>query len=153
VLIRAAHAREGERLREIARASKGHWGYAEELVRQWTDGLDLSPAGLRKKEFYVAEIDGRVVGWSALLDRGDICWLDDLWVEPDWIGLGVGTKLFNWAAARGRELGAARMEWEAERHALGFYEKMGGRYLRDSEPGVWGRVSPIMGIALNSTDR
>ena len=27
-----------------------------------------------------------------------------------------------------------RMEWEAEPNALGFYERMGGRYLRDSEP-------------------
>ena len=40
------------------------------------------------------------------------------------------------------------MEWEAERNALGFCEKMGGRYLRDSEPGVWGRVSAVMGLDL-----
>ncbi len=40
------------------------------------------------------------------------------------------------------------MEWEAERHALGFYEKVGGRYLREDEPCVWGRVSAIMGVEL-----
>ena len=93
-------------------------------------------------------MDGGVVGWSALIATGEVCWLDDLWIEPQWIGKGVGTRLFQHAAERGRQLGAGRMEWEAERHALGFYEKMGGRYLRDSEPGVWGRVSPVFGVEL-----
>jgi hypothetical protein len=41
------------------------------------------------------------------------------------------------------------MEWEAEPNALGFYEQMGGRHLRDSEPGVWGRVNAVMGIDLS----
>jgi hypothetical protein len=41
---------------------------------------------------------------------------------------------------------------EAEPNALGFYERMGGRYLRDSEPSAWGRVIPLMGVDL-PTDR
>jgi hypothetical protein len=45
-------------------------------------------------------------------------------------------------------MGAIRMEWEAEQHAVGFYEKMGGRYLRNTEPGVWGRTNPVMGAEL-----
>jgi hypothetical protein len=56
--------------------------------------------------------------------------------------------MFRHAAERGRELGASRMEWEAERHAIGFYEKLGGRYVRDSEPGEWGRRSPVMAVEL-----
>ena len=91
---------------------------------------------------------GRVVGWAAAIDGGDVCWLDDLWIDPEWMGRGIGRQLFQHAAERGRQGGAARMEWEAERHAIGFYEKMGGRYVRDSEPGVWGRVSAVMGLDL-----
>jgi hypothetical protein len=45
-----------------------------------------------------------------------------------------------------RRLGGS--DSEAERHASGFYEKMGGRYLRESEPGVWGRTSPIYGLVF-----
>jgi hypothetical protein len=42
------------------------------------------------------------------------------------------------------------MEWEAEPLAVGFYERMGGRYLRESELSVlWGRTLPIMGVALD----
>lgn len=148
VRIRHARADEGERLREIARTSKGYWGYDPERIREWVAGLDLSPEGLGKKEFYVAEIDGQVVGWSAIIPKGDVCWLDDLWIEPGWIGKGVGTQMFRHAVARGHELGAARIELEAERHAIGFYEKVGAPYVRDSEPDVWGRISPIMALEI-----
>jgi GNAT superfamily N-acetyltransferase len=147
--IRPPRRREGERLREIAIASKRHWGYDLERVRQWAALGDFSPEGLRKKEFFVAEVAGAAVGWAAIIPRGDICWLDDLWICPEWMGRGLGTLLFQRAATRGRELGAFRIEWEAEPHAIGFYTKMGGHYLRDSEPGVWGRVSVVMGVDLS----
>jgi GNAT superfamily N-acetyltransferase len=152
VRIRRARPGEGERLREIARVSKGHWGYDSERVEQWAAGLDLSPEALRRKEFYVAEIDGHVVGWSALSARGDVYWIDDLWIDPDWIGRGAGTQMFRHAVARAEGFRAARIEVEAERHAIGFYEKMGARYVRDSEPGVWGRVSPIVALQIADAD-
>jgi GNAT superfamily N-acetyltransferase len=144
--IRSARPDEGERLREIAEAAKGHWGYDPDVVRQWAAGGDFSPAGLRAKEFFVADVEGRAVAWGALIPRGDVVWLDDMWVEPEWIGKGVGSILFRHAVERAGELGAATMEWEAEPNAVGFYERVGGRYLRDSEPSEWGRVLPIMGI-------
>jgi GNAT superfamily N-acetyltransferase len=148
VRLRPPHSHEGERLREIAIASKSYWGYDPDRVRQWAAMGDFSPEGLRCKEVWVAELDGQAVGWAALIPKGEVCWLDDLWIEPAWIGKGIGTSLFQQAAKRGRRLGAKQMEWEAERHALGFYEKMGGRYLRDSEPGVWGRASAVFGLGL-----
>jgi hypothetical protein len=40
------------------------------------------------------------------------------------------------------------MEWEAEPNAVGFYDRLGARYLRDSRPNEWGRVIPVMGIDL-----
>jgi hypothetical protein len=54
-----------------------------------------------------------------------------------------------WAAAQAKAAGATAMEWEAEPFAVGFYEKMGGRHLRDSEPSeIWNRKLPIMGLDL-----
>jgi GNAT superfamily N-acetyltransferase len=144
VVIRAAEPGERERLREIAIASKAHWGYDEEQVRRWGEGLELSPGVDR----FVAEVDGEVVAYASLVCEDDVCVLDELWVEPEWIGKGVGSGLFRFALARAREGGARRLEWEAEPNAVGFYERMGGRYLRDSEPSAWGRVTPVMGIDL-----
>jgi GNAT superfamily N-acetyltransferase len=146
--IRPVDPREGERLREIAIAAKSYWGYDLERVVQWAALGDFSPQGLREKEVYVAETEGQVIGWTSLMSRGDVCWLDDLWIEPEWISRKVGSLLFRHVVERAKQRGAARIEWEAEPNALGFYEKMGGRYLRDSEPSIWGRVTPVMGIEL-----
>jgi GNAT superfamily N-acetyltransferase len=147
--IRPPRRQEGERLREIAIASKSYWGYDLERVRQWAAHGDFSPQGLRKKEFFIADITGAAVGWAAIIPREEICWLDDLWISPEWMGRGLGTLLFQRAATRARELGVLRIEWEAEPHAIGFYEKLGGRFLRDSEPGIWGRVNAVMGVDLS----
>jgi hypothetical protein len=46
----------------------------------------------------------------------------------------IDSLLFRHVVERVKQSGAARIEWEAEPNALGFYEKMGGRYLRDSQP-------------------
>ena len=130
-----------ERLREIAAAAKGHWGYDPELVAGWAATMRLPD------EPIVAERDGRVVGWASVERRGDVLWLEDLWVEPGAMGRGVGRELFE----RAKELGAgcARMEWEADPNAVPFYERMGAAYVRDSAPSEWGRVLPVLGVSLD----
>jgi hypothetical protein len=41
------------------------------------------------------------------------------------------------------------MEWEADPNAVPFYEHLGARRLRESEPSEWGRVLPVMGCSLD----
>jgi hypothetical protein len=86
VLIRPVALDEGERLREIAIAAKGSWGYDLDRVRDWAAMGDFSPAGLGKKDFYIAAVEGRAVGWAAAIGQGHVRWLVDLWIEPEWIG-------------------------------------------------------------------
>jgi len=148
LVIRAARPDEGELLREIAIAAKSHWGYNAEWVREWAARGDFSPQALRDLDVFVAEHDGRVVGWAAAMFAGDIWWLDDLWVVPEAMLVGIGTRLFQHAAALGRGRGATRMEWEAEPNALGFYEKMGAGHVRDNAPNEWGRVIAVMAVDL-----
>jgi GNAT superfamily N-acetyltransferase len=145
--IRPADLHEGEQLREIAVSSKCHWGYDPTWVREWAAMGDFSPEGLTTKSVYVGEA-GRSVAFAALIPEGEVCVLDDLWVEAEWIGKGIGSELFKFCAEKALEFGAQRMEWEAEPNAIGFYERMGGRRVRVSERTMWGRVIPVMGIDL-----
>jgi GNAT superfamily N-acetyltransferase len=147
VLIRRGSPEEGGRLKEVAVASKGHWGYEPQLVRDWADRGDFDRETLERLALFVAEADGRVIAWASVEPRGEAAWLADLWVEPAWIGKGVGTALFRRAADHAREAGARVLEWEAEPNALGFYEKMGARRLRDSTS-EWGRMLSVMGVGL-----
>jgi GNAT superfamily N-acetyltransferase len=101
------------------------------------------------KQVFVA-VSGRTpVGWAATVRQGEVLWLDDLWVEPGSMGRGIGRQLFEHAVASDKQQGAARVEWEAEPNAIGFYEKMGGRHVRDGDLSAWGRVNPVMGLDLS----
>lgn len=140
--IRPFRTDDEEQLREVARASKAHWGYEVERVRDWAAGLDY--AG---KDVWVADA-GAPVGYATLVVEGERAELDELWVIPEWIGRGVGSELFRFVAARAASLGASQLEWEADPNSVGFYERMGARRLGDSPPSEWGRILPVMGIEL-----
>ena len=146
--VRSADPAEGERLRDIAIAAKAHWGHDLDWVREWAARGDFSPRALRERTAFVAEADGRVVGWAAVSEHGESAWLDDLWVDPGWMRRGIGARLFRHAAEHARRLGAARMEWEAEPNAVGFYERMGAHWVRDQPPNEWGRVVPVLQVDL-----
>jgi GNAT superfamily N-acetyltransferase len=148
IRIRLAKPHEGERLRDIAVEAKAYWGYDRERVIPWAAQGDFSPAGLRAKETFVADAGGRAVAWASLIPKGEVCWLDDLWVDPDRMRQGLGSRLFRHAAERAAALGAERLEWEAEPNAVPFYERMGGRYARDSGESEWGRILPVMALEL-----
>ncbi len=55
------------------------------------------------------------------------CELDDLFVEPDSMRLGVGRLLVEDLAARAMREGASRVMVTANPRALGFYERLGFR--------------------------
>jgi GNAT superfamily N-acetyltransferase len=141
--LRPAAPDDFERVRELTFESKAHWGYDRDFGR-WADGLGFDG----DEERWVAEVDGEIVAWAALVPPADgVAVLDDLWVDPVAMGRGLGSRLFRFAANRARELGAERLEWGAEPNAVGFYEKLGGRKLRD-HVSEWGRVTPWMGLRL-----
>jgi GNAT superfamily N-acetyltransferase len=148
IRIRSAQPEDAERLREIFMAAKGSWGYDTAMVQEAAADLDLSPEAMQAKEVYVADLAGEPVAFASIVRGSDVWRLDDLWVDPAWMGRGIGRHLFMYAADRARLLGARRLEWETDPNAVGFYEKMGGAYVRDSPPTIWGRVVPVMGIDL-----
>jgi len=141
-VIRPTQPGDADRLREIARAAKAHWGYDAELVRSWSSGIEL------KGEIEVAEENGEVVAWSALVPGTDgVYVLEDLWVAPDYMGRGIGAELFRRAATRARELGASVLELGADPNAVGFYEKVGARVVGE-HLSEWNRMTPLMRLDL-----
>lgn len=149
IQIRRFRARDSnERLREIAIAAKAHWGYRRDRVVEWASKGDFSAETVGRLEIWVAEDGREIAGWASLVPGDEVAWLEDLWVDPRWMRQGLGSALFAAAADEARRRGAVRLEWEAEPNAIGFYRRMGGRYVRDSPTTEWGRVLPIMGVDL-----
>jgi len=132
-------------------AAKAHWGYDPAWVRAWVDGGAFSPGGAPGAEVLVAEQSSEVVGWAQLVLRpaDGVGWLEDLWIAPAAMHAGIGTALFRRCVRRCRELGLPCLEWEADPHSVAFYERLGGRHVRDGATDVWGRTPPIMRLDLH----
>jgi len=69
--------------------------------------------------------------------------LDDLFVEPDSMGLGIGRQLVDAVPSRAADAGADHVDVIANPNALGFYERVGFR--------VTGEASTRFGRGLRIT--
>ena len=111
--------------------------------------LRLEPRDIETAEVWVLEEAGEVAGWHRVTIHGAHAELEDLWLEPGWIGGGRGRALFEHAAAVARARGARVMEWDAEPYAEGFYRAMGGVEIgRTPSAAEEGRTLPRMRLAL-----
>jgi GNAT superfamily N-acetyltransferase len=146
--ITRARGQDAEELHRVAIASKGHWKYPPEWLERFGELLELSPAQVDAGFFFCIR-SARILAWYSLKAKGTIAILDDLWVLPDEIGRGLGRLLFEHALERARELGARRLEWEADPNAVPFYLHMGAAVIGDVETSM-GRRIPTMAIDLDA---
>ncbi len=111
--------------------------------------MTVSPDYIRENETWAALKDGKCIGYYSLKHDSGFLWLDNLWVLPEFIGCGIGGKLFRHALERSRALGSVTLKIEAEPNAQNFYEKMGARKISEHHTEVDGqpRVLPVMEIS------
>jgi GNAT superfamily N-acetyltransferase len=151
-IIRRARTDEAAALTAIAHAAKRHWGYPEAWVARWRDALTLTPAYVRDHPVFVAaEAEGdRPRGFYALTVQGSDAVLEHLWMEPEWMGLGIGRALLGHAIESARAQGATRLEIDSDPHAEDFYRRMGARRIGEVRADVdeVRRVLPRLEIAL-----
>ncbi len=86
--------------------------------------------------FYILEIDGKVVGTVAVVNRGDTAELKRLYVNKDYQGKGLGSQLFDTALQFCRDNGFKKVEFETNKkfekaHLL--YRKRGFKTVREDE--------------------
>jgi GNAT superfamily N-acetyltransferase len=112
--------------------------------------LILEPGHVEEDEVHVLELEGGVAGWHRVTFHGERAELEDLWLEPKWIGGGHGRTLFEHAVRVARDGGATRLEWDAEPYAEGFYRAVGGEEIgRTPSAAEAGRTLPRMRLALS----
>ena len=147
--IRPALETELEALTALCMRSKAHWGYDAAFMEACREELTLSPEDLRSTSHAIAENDGRVVGLVQIEVADGTADLLKLFIEPADIGKGHGARLFDWAVAEARRLGATRMTIEADPDAEPFYRRMGARVIGTVPSGsIHGRVLPLLELSL-----
>lgn len=103
----------------------GH--YPREVIEIWAGRLrpEKYAEAIDKYDFFVAEEDGRVVGFGELgPEAGEI---QGLYVSPDVKGRGVGRELMRTLEERARAHGLKSLSLTSSLNAVPFYERAGFR--------------------------
>jgi len=124
-MIRPAAETEASVLTKVALDAKRYWGYPEHWIKHLESDLTISSDFILDNHVYVAEEDGQIQGFYALIVSGDRAELDHMWVAPACIGTGVGKALFLDAMERAAALKVLAVEISADPNAAGFYRRMG----------------------------
>lgn len=95
-------------------------------------------------------MNGAPVAFYTVQEQQGNAWLENLWVLPEWMGRGIGKRLFLHAVDMARQRGYTLLQLEADPNAVGFYEKMGMRRVGERQSEIEGqpRILPIMEMAL-----
>lgn len=112
--------------------------YSPEQIEAWA-GADVTQEQWRAKrastDTVVAEIDGRVAGFTDLDDSG---YLDMLFVDPELTRRGVATALLEWVLAKARDQGIPEIYTHASVTARPFFEHHGFTVTQQRHPVIRG---------------
>jgi GNAT superfamily N-acetyltransferase len=124
-MIRPAATDEASALTSMALEAKRYWGYPEHWIKHWESDLTISSDFIHDNHVYVAEENGQIQGFYALIVRGNQAELDHMWVKPALVGTGIGKELFLDAMERAAALKVIAVEISSDPNAAGFYRRMG----------------------------
>ena len=93
--------------------------HSDDDVRAWIP-RGLIPAGRTT----VAVVDGAVVGFISVSTAEDCSWITQLYLHPDWIGRGIGTRLLE-GALRALPPPIRLYTFQENQRARAFYERRG----------------------------
>jgi len=86
--IRRASDSEAGELSRLAIAAKAHWGYAQELLREWRPQLSITRKDIRSRPTFVITVHGSIAGFYSLQPGAEAWKLEHLWVRPGFVGRG-----------------------------------------------------------------
>ena len=120
VAIRPARADEHRQLEDLQRRASLALPEHRDQLEAHPDAIHLPPAQVANGQVLVAELDGRIAGFAAVV-AGE---LDGLFVEPELWGRGIGRTLTDVAVHEARQRGYTLWVIASPR-ARGFYERCG----------------------------
>lgn len=149
--FRRARRADAEAITDLTLRSKRYWGYADAFMAIVTPALTMTPAELESSDDWVEVLESgaAILGFYRLRRRTELAWLEDLFIDPPYMGKGHGRRLFLRAAEVARGWGLGVMEFESDPFAEPFYLRLGAeRVAMSPSTLVPGRSLPLMRYAL-----
>lgn len=147
--IRRAQPSEAMTLTELALRSKAYWGYDEAFMAACREALMVTEKKITQHHVCLASESSDVAGFYCLIVNGASGILDDMFIDPLYIGTGCGRCLWDHMLAKAKEMGVCELTIDADPNAEGFYLKMGAERIGEVESTVFkGRKLPLMKMTV-----
>lgn len=157
--IRRAFPEEEDVLTRIAFAAKRTWNYPEHYFDVWANELTITQEYILCNTVFVFEKEGVIAGFyslvlvvddffagKVLVEKG--YWLEHLFIDPVFQHQGIGQRLMEHACIYCRENQIKDLKIFVDPHAVGFYEKLGAAFLRNSPSSIEGRDVPVYWLKI-----
>ena len=146
--IRIAQQGDAAAISALAYRSKSYWDYDQQFMAACRDELTYSAKQIESSqvEFFICESQGRIIAFYALAyDSTAGAELEAMFVEPDFIGRGVGRILFAHAVTQCEAKRTTKLIVQADEFAADFYKRMGAVSCGTRESGsIAGRHLPVL---------
>ncbi|MDT0595713.1 GNAT family N-acetyltransferase [Glaciecola petra] len=136
-------------LSDLSFRAKAHWGYSAELMESWRNDLTIGPEYFETHQVFTSYIDKQLVAYYAYC-KLEACTvlLDNIFVEPAFIGKGIGKALLDHLKTQVKSTENNLIRLYSEPHAKAFYSKFGFVLVGEKATSVKNRFLPIMELTL-----
>jgi len=143
--IEKVQSTDAQVLTDLTFRSKAYWNYSPEQMEAWRDELRITMEYLAESTAFKLFADEELVGYYAYrtVAPGTVK-LDNLFVEPAFIGRGFGNYLLNDFMMRVEGDGFKKVVLDADPNSEAFYLSYGFRTVGKLKTTIVGRFMPVM---------
>ena len=158
-MIRKAEISHHKILTEIAFFAKQTWNYPEDYLEIWKDELTISEDYISSNTIFLFEEENKISGFISLVENseekmiGNILvekgfWMDHLFILPQFQNKGIGKQLVDYLIEFCIENKIPSLLIFVDPNAVAFYEKLGAKFVRNSDSSIPERQLPVYHILI-----
>lgn len=151
--IKKADIPDSKQLTELTIRSKSYWKYSTLQIEKWRDDLSVSENCILEKEVYKLTDNDNLIGYYSYFKlNAEDTKLENLFIEPEFIGKGYGKILLLDMLQRIEKTETKRVVLDADPNSKKFYEKNGFKVIGQLKSSIKDRFLPIMEIKIKPTN-
>ncbi len=137
-------------LTKVTKRSKAHWGYTKDQLDSWEDELTITQAYIANNKVYkLVQHDLILAYYSYRPIAEKTIYLDNLFVDPPFMGLGYGKQLLLHFELKMSDITEVKVTLDADPNAESFYLHHGYKTYNQLPSSIPGRFLPQMDKIFN----